>query len=142
MKNLLWLTCFSAALLLGAPARAEIYVVVASASPLRNLTVPEVQALYMGRSRTLPTGEFALVFNLPRDNEVRDAFLRVLTGMNPAQVNSYWSRLIFSGQTMPPQILPNEQAMVEQVKRFPGTIGYLSSQPTDAALRTVLTLKP
>ena len=141
MKNLLLLTCFSAAFLFGTPVRADIYVVVAAASPLRSLSSKEVQALYMGRSRSLPSGEFALVFNLPRDNEVRDTFFQVLTGMNPAQVNSYWSRLIFSGQTMPPQILPSEHAMTEQVKRFPGAIGYLSTPPTEAALRTILILK-
>jgi len=129
------------ALLMAPPARADIFLVVQAASPIKSLTQKEAVDLYTGRSRAFGNGEFALIFDLPRDSPQRAAFYQALTGMSPAQINSYWSRLMFSGQTMPPQTLPNEQAMIAIVSRNPSALGYLSQEPNDKALRTVLVLK-
>lgn len=134
-------TFIGIALCLALPAQADIYVVVASSSPLQALTTKELQAFYMGRNRTLASGDPALVYDLPREDALRDAFYLDLTGMRPAQVNSYWSRLIFTGQVLPPTALPNERSMVDTVRRNPGAIGYLGKAPTDSGLRTVLVLK-
>jgi hypothetical protein len=122
-------------------ARADIYVVVHSANPLRALTQKEATDLFMGRTRAFASGDFALPFDLPRDSATRAAFYFALTGMSPAQLSSYWARLMFTGQTMPPQALPAEAAMIDIVKRNPSAIGYLSAEPADQSLRTVLVLK-
>jgi len=123
------------------PAHADIFVVVPAASAVKSMTQKEVVDLYMGRSRAFAGGDFALPFDLPRDHPGRAAFYQALTGMGPAQINSYWSRLMFSGQVMPPQPLPGEAAMADLVKRNPSAIGYLLQEPTDKGLRVVLVLK-
>ena len=134
---LAWLSLLMAA----APARADFYIVVHAGNPQRTLTQKEAVDLFMGRSRAFANGDFALIFDLPRDNPRRAAFYQALTGMSVAQVNSYWSRLMFSGQTMPPQPLPSEAAMLDVVRRNPSAIGYLPQAPADASLRVVLVLK-
>jgi hypothetical protein len=126
---------------LAAALAATRRVAVVDIDPQRSLTQKEAVELCMGRSRALPNGEYALLFDLPRDSPQRAAFYEALTGLKPAQVNSYWARLMFSGQTVPPQPLPDEQAMADLVKRNPSAMGYLSKEPTDKALRTVLVLK-
>ncbi|MFT3820552.1 MAG: hypothetical protein QM750_23545 [Rubrivivax sp.] len=123
------------------PAQADIYLVVQAGNPVKALTHKEAVDLYTGRSRAFSNGDFALLFDLPRDSPQRAAFYQALTGMSPAQINSYWSRLMFSGQTMPPQALPSEQAMADIVRRNPSALGYLSQEPGDKGLRTVLVLK-
>jgi hypothetical protein len=105
------------------------------------MTQKEAVDLFMGRSRSFVNGDFALVFDLPRDHPQRAAFYLALTGMSPAQVNSYWARLMFSGQTMPPQPLPDEAAMVNIVKRNSSGLGWLSKEPSDKQLRTLLVIK-
>jgi hypothetical protein len=128
--------------LLSAPlAWADFFIVVQSGNPQRSLTEREAVELFMGRTRSFSNGDFALVFDLPREHPRRAAFYKALTGMTAAQVNSYWSRLMFSGQSMPPQALPDEQAMVEIVKRNPSALGWLAHEPSDKALRTLLVLK-
>ena len=123
------------------PARADFYVVVHASNPQRALTQKEAVDLFMGRTRAFANGEFALIFDLPRDNPRRAAFYQALTGMSVAQVNSYWSRLMFSGQSMPPQALPDEAAMIDIVRRNPSAIGWLGTEPADKSLRTLLVLK-
>lgn len=130
-----------AAAVLATHAHADFYLVVRADNAQRTLTQKEAVDLFMGRSRSFSNGEFALVFDLPRDSPQRAAFYHELTGMNPAQVNSYWSRLMFSGQSMPPQPLPDETAMVEIVKRNTSAIGWLTKAPTDRQLRTLLVIK-
>jgi len=122
-------------------ARADFYIVVQAGNPQRSLTQKEVLDLFMGRSRAFSNGDFALIFDLPRDSRKRAAFYHALTGMTLAQVNSYWSRLMFSGQSMPPQSLPDEATIIGIVKRNPNAIGWLSSEPNDKQLRTLLVIK-
>lgn len=122
-------------------ARADLYVVVHAGNPQRAMAQKEVVDLFMGRSRNFAQGDFALPFDLPRDSAVRERFYLAITGMSLAQVNSYWSRLMFTGQTMPPQALPGESAVADLVRRNPSAIGYLSAEPTDKSLRVVLVLK-
>ena len=126
-----WTTC----------ASADVFVVVPSTSSVRALTQKQVLDIYMGRSRAFPGGDFAVPFDMPRDSAERAAFYLALTGMGPAQVNSYWSRLMFSGQIQPPQPLAGETAMLDTVKRGAAAIGYLPQEPADKAVRVVLVLK-
>ena len=122
-------------------ARADIYVVVNAANPVQAMTRKEALNLFMGRTRAFTTADFAAPFDLPREHAVRDQFYQLLTGMGPAQVNSYWARLMFTGQTLPPQAVADEAALADAVRRNPAAIGYLSQEPADKGLRVVLVLK-
>jgi ABC-type phosphate transport system substrate-binding protein len=124
-----------------AAARADIYVVVNADNPQRALSHKEVIDLFMGRGRSFSNGELALAFDLPRNHAVREAFYTSLTGMSASQRNSYWARLMFTGQTMPPQTLPAEPEVLKIVRRNPSAIGYVSQEPADKGLRTVFVLK-
>jgi len=141
MRTLLHTLVVMIAVAFAPGARADFYIVVQASNPQRALSQKDVLDLFMGRSRAFSNGDFALIFDLPRDSARRAAFYRTLTGMTLAQVNSYWSRLMFSGQSMPPQSLPDEATIISIVKRNPNAIGWLSSEPTDRQLRTLLVIK-
>ena len=122
-------------------AWADIAVVVNAANPVKQLSVQQVSDLYLGRARSFPNGEYALVFDLMRGDTLRQQFFTSLAGMAPQQVNAYWSRLMFTGQVLPPQQLPNDAMVLDIVRRNPGAIGYVKAQALDASVRVVLTLK-
>ncbi len=123
------------------PAWADFYIVVNKDSPLRTLTHKEAVALFMGRNRSLGNGEIAALFDLPPDSPQHREFYQLLTGLDPAQVNSYWSRLIFSGRSLPPRPLPDEATMAATLAHNPNAVGWLTKEPADKQLRTVLVLK-
>ncbi len=141
MRNATQLALMCLLLLCATSARADYFIVVNANNPQPALTRGEALNLFMGRSRAFANGEFALVFDLPRDNPQRERFYRTLTGLSPAQITSYWARLMFSGQSLPPQPLPDESTMAAIVKHNPNAIGWLSSAPTDKGLHTILVLK-
>ena len=123
------------------PARADVYVVVNANNPVPAMTRKDALNLFMGRINAFTEVDLAMPLDLPRDDAVRDHFYLLLTGMRPAQVNSYWSRLMFTGRTLPPKVVASEAALVEAVRRNPGAIGYLSQEPSDRGVRVVLVLK-
>lgn len=124
-----------------ATARADVYVIVNANNAIRTLSNKETVDLFMGRTRTYANGDYVLACDLPRDHGTRVNFYQTLTGMSQAQLNSYWSRLMFTGQVMPPQTVPSEQGVIEMVKRNPGAIGYVGQDPQEKGVRVVLTLK-
>lgn len=129
------------ALALPAAARADLYLIVSSTSTVKSLQPREAVDLYMGRARALPGGEFATPLDLPRDSAGRAAFYQALTGQGLAQINSYWSRLLFSGQVSPPRVVAGDAEMIESVKASPRAVGYLRQEPQDPGVRTVLVVK-
>jgi hypothetical protein len=130
-----------AALAFAPLAQADFYLIVQAANPQPALTQREAVDLFMGRNRAFRNGTVAQVYDLPRDSTQRADFYQRLTGMGPAQVNSYWARLMFSGQTMPPYAVPDEEAMIAVVKGHVDAVGWVRKDPSDKALRVLLVLK-
>lgn len=124
-----------------ASALADWYVVVHPANPQPAMTQREVLALFTGRTRTFPGGEPAQPLDLPRGSAQRRGFYEALTGMDVARVDSYWSRLQFSGQVQPPLPMASETQAIAHVKRNAQAIAYLATPPQDGQLRVVHVLR-
>lgn len=122
-------------------AQAEVYLVVGQASPVQTLTRKEAINLYSGRTRMLADGQTVQAMDLPRDDALRGEMYRLLTGFTLAQVNSYWSRLTFTGQTRALPVVSSEAQMAEWLRSNPQALGYLSREPSAPHLRVVLVLK-
>ena len=124
-----------------ANADASPVVVVGAANPLQPLSATQCVGYFTGRQRTLPNGEPVQPHDLPADHPLRERFYRLLTGLGPAQMNSYWARLRFSGQMQPPTVVDSEAAMLRVLRDNPRAIGYLGRMPEDERLRVLLVLR-
>lgn len=135
--------CAIAALLssMAMAAQAEVYLVVAANSPVQSLTRKDAVNLYTGRTRQLASGQMVQALDLPRDDALRGEMYWLLTGQTLAQVNSYWSRLTFTGQTRALPTSGSEAEVIEALRSNPLALGYLSHEPANRGLRVVLVLK-
>lgn len=122
-------------------ARAELYVVVSAKSSVRALAPREAIALFTGRAHTFPDGQEAEPFDQSESGGTRATFYKALTGMDLARINSYWSRLRFSGQVQPPRVLGDDKDVIAMARQNAKAVGYLRSPPNDAAVRVVLVLE-
>ena len=124
----------------GSVEAAQLYVIVNVRSGVQSLSRRDVVGLFTGRLRTLPDGTMALVYDQAAAGPVRADFYQRLTGMDLARINSYWSRLLFTGQVQPPQPLPDDAAVVATVRGNRAAVGYVTARPGDPAVRVAFTL--
>jgi ABC-type phosphate transport system substrate-binding protein len=122
-------------------AKADIFVVVNTANPVRTLSTREVADLYLGRSRTYPNGLPAQIIDQPNARSEREQFFRLLVNMPLAQVNAYWARLTFTGRQSPPEIRTDDQAVLADVSRSAQAIGYVGSRPQNPDVHVILQLR-
>ena len=128
-----------ASLLLSGASRAEIVVVASNRSGPIELTREQAEKLYLGRSVTLGDGTPISLVDLP-NGTLRDDFYLKLTGKNPAQIQAYWSHLVFTGRALPPR----EAASVAEARQWlgntPNLIGYLDRTDLTSNMRILIRL--
>ncbi|MBF0138310.1 MAG: hypothetical protein H7833_05890 [Magnetococcus sp. DMHC-1] len=137
-----WITT----LLIGLPAitspvmAGDLVVVVNLDNPNPRLSHDQVSDLYLGRTRTFPNGMYAYVIDRERDSQMRNRFFRLINGMHLNQVNTYWARLTFSGQVLPPVKKNNNLEVLQSVQGNPSGIGYIDGDALVPSVREVLRL--
>jgi len=122
-------------------AAAESIVVVANpASGVTTLSRNEVINIFLGSFRQLPTGRVASPVDLPVGHPVRAEFYRRLVGKSPAEINTYWARLVFSARTRPPIQAERLQDALSLVQGSETAITYLERSQVKGPLRVVFEL--
>lgn len=120
-----------------AQVQADIAVVVSAGSEVSSLSRSELINIFMGRYRRLPNGDTAYPVDL---EPLKSRFYRQLLGKDLAEINSYWARLMFSGQASPPVQVRDQAEMVAYVRRNPGALGFVDANEVPDDLRVVLVL--
>ena len=140
------LTMFVALLWLGGAhagdAPASIVVIVNPSSGVEKLTRDEVIDIFLGRYRKLPSGRMALPIDVTESGSERAQFYQMLVKKSPAEMSSYWARLVFSGQTSPPFQVPDAKTAVDLVQSNPNAIAYVDRASLNAHVKVVLEIKP
>jgi hypothetical protein len=120
----------------------DLVVVVNAGSGVERLNRDEVINLFMGRTRRLPSGLTALRVDQVATSPDRALFYRILLGKELPEVNAYWARLLFSGQSSPPRQVQSEAEALELLRNHKGAIGYLERRQVDRRLKIVYEVGP
>ncbi|MDH4574361.1 hypothetical protein [Salinicola acroporae] len=137
VQRLLIASTFSATLVVAVPVSADIAVVVNAGSGIDRLTQSDVVNIFMGRYRKLPTGNVAL----PVDSTTLKArFYRALVNKNLAEINSYWARLVFSGEASPPQQIATIDDVHQLVTQNMNALSYVDGAQVSDDMHVVLML--
>lgn len=133
-------TLFIALLSIGVHVAAEPVVVVNARSGIPRLSKEEVINIFLGRYRGLPTGGVAVPIDQPENSSLRAEFYRKLVNKELNEINAYWSRLIFSGKTSPPNQAVSEAEVKQLLSARSGGIAYIERSQVDSRFRVVLEL--
>lgn len=141
MNNKFLMLCLSCLCLLWSfSARADLVLVVSADSGIANLSRDEVVNIFLGRYRKLPNGATAIPLDIDGDSMERRMFYQTLLGKPLAEINAYWSRLVFSGRTTPPEDLPSQREVLARVIRDPVAIGYVDRTNLNDKVKVVYEL--
>ena len=133
MKNILTLLLL---LLFSTCCQAEI-VVIGNKSNLLSFDSNQLQDIFLGRTHSLSNGRAVV----PLDHAtLRTEFYQRLTSRPIEQINAYWARILFTGQTSPPVVLPNDQAVLLEVSKNKDAIGYIDKQHLNNSVRALYIL--
>lgn len=104
------------------------------------LTRKQVVDIYMGKLTVLTNGTFPQPVDYQGNPEIRERFYRLLTGKNLAQINAYWARMSFTGQTNPTRLLPDQKAMLRAVGKNQDALGYVDKNEVTPSVQPLMTI--
>jgi ABC-type phosphate transport system substrate-binding protein len=119
-------------------ALAEIAVIV-SPDNAQSLSQNDIERIYTGKSTRYPNGDEIEAYNL-KAGSVVDTFNTSLLKRSTAQMNAYWSKLIFTGKGKPLQQVDSEQDMINAIASNPYAIGYVDSSSVTNNVKVITTL--
>lgn len=113
-----------------------VVVVAAAASPLPTLNRTQLDALYLGRQRSLEDGSVPQLLML--GDASLSAFAEQVLQHDLAQLRGEWSRATFSGNGKKPRQLDSPASLKNWLRKEPLALGFLPSAELDNSLKLVL----
>lgn len=113
-------------------------VLVGNPGSTDSLDMSTAKKLFLGKSKKLPNGQSVTLVELVKGNPVRAEFHQKVTGKTEAQLQSYWSRLVFTGKASPPEALASTALVKAKVASTPGAVGYLDESEVDGSVKVLL----
>jgi len=105
------------------PALAQIAVVVSKSNPVNDLSLEDLEDLYLGRRTTFASGELVV---LGEYRPARRSFYQVVLRLSESAVNRHWIGIVFSeGQASPPRVFRDAEAAHRFVLSTRGAICFL-----------------
>ncbi len=118
-------------------AWCDIFVVVNKDSNISELTQKQVTDIYMGRTQNFPDGSPAFPLDQASKSMVRENFYKTLVNKSPAQINAYWSRLLFTGRASPPRVISDAASLLNAIEQNPSAIGYVDASMLNDRVKVV-----
>lgn len=129
----------SLAMLCSVVAAEELVVIVNPGSGVEKLSRDEVINIFLGRYKQFPSGLAAQALDT---DPLKARFYAELVNKPLADINAYWARLKFSGQTRPPIQAEHTEAALSFVSTQTSGIAYIERSKANKQVRIVFTLSP
>ncbi|MCL1051783.1 phosphate ABC transporter substrate-binding protein [Shewanella abyssi] len=114
-------------------------VVIGNTQGADSISLNAVKNLYLGKSTQIDGSKVSL-FELPEGAAERIAFHSKTTGRNDAQLQSNWSRLVFTGKAVAPEIVVDSTAIINSVKSTNNAIAYIDEADVTTDVKVLLKL--
>lgn len=121
-----------------AQSPAKIAIVTHPGNTEAKLTIEQVQDIYLGRTTALPSGKRVVPVDQKDTSPSKMRFLELVLKREPGQVKAHWSKLIFSGQGVPPAVVGGDAEIKSWVARNPESLGYMDAAQVDGSVKVLL----
>jgi len=122
-------------------ANQQIVVVVPSTSKVTTLSKSEVIDLFMGRFSETNKGQALVPLDYKAESELKGDFYQTLVNRSLRQVNSYWSRLLFSGRARAPIQVSSIDNLDDLFKDNQNYVAYVPMNAVSKEMKIVLVLE-
>lgn len=119
---------------------AEIVVVVNSSNSTTSMKSSDLRRIFLGKADSFKNGGKAVAVYQITASDSRKTFDKSFLGKTSAQMNSYWSRQMFSGNGVPPKELSGDLAVLQYISGETTAIGYIDSSAVNESVKIVTIL--
>ena len=124
-------------ILLVSPLAASAGIVVHPSVEGRSISVASLRNIYTLRQTLWPNRQPIVIFVLPDDHPVQEAFAKEKLGLYPYRLRQIWDRLSYSGMASAPIEVKDENEMRARIRATPGAIGYTSKDTGYDGIKTL-----
>jgi hypothetical protein len=139
MKITMIMFSFLAALLMSSITRAELVVVMRADAGIQQLSVSEINRIFLDKRMALPNGAHAVPVDQPKGN-LRDQFYAKFLGKTRAMISAYWAQRMFTGGGRPPAQMESAEAVMDFLKKTPNAVAYMDDTGLTKELQVVARL--
>jgi len=140
LKIISILTAALAALLFlgGGPVCAgpDFIVVAHKDNPVKELPAAQVKNIFLGKERFWPDGS-AITLIMNKNDDIHESFTRTMLQKSPAQLSVYWKKILYSGASMLPLAVKDDEAVKSYMSQHKNTISYIDADSLDKQVRQV-----
>lgn len=117
----------------------EVYIVVNANTDVDELNRSEIINIFMGRSNFIgQQSHSAMPLDIRGHHEAKEIFYKILIKRSLSEVQSYWARLIFSGDATPPKQIETYTEIRKTLRDNHGAIAYLPASEYQSELHNDL----
>ncbi|MFZ6846348.1 hypothetical protein [Undibacterium sp. RuTC16W] len=116
---------------------ADFVVIANPNSGIEKMSKDDVINIYMGRYRKLASGISAQPLDLANPVSEKSKFYSSMVNKELPEINSYWARLMFSGQGSPPRQVDSVEEIIDIVSNNKGAIAYIDKKKVDKRVKVV-----
>ena len=139
MKKIITQTLLATTVTLAAVAvQAEVAVIVNSSVSVSSITSDIAADIFLSKMNALPDGTKMVPLDQEEGKKARDEFYSKVVKKDAAQLNAYWSRLIFTGKGEPPKKVADDAEVVALVAANPNMIGYVQASAVTPNVKVLL----
>lgn len=113
------------------------YAVIIHPSSSETLDTGNIAKIFLGKTKTFPSGERALPINQDNTQTIRTDFDEKLLNKSTSQIKAYWSKRIFTGKGTPPEEAPSDAEVLKLVASNTNAIGYIDASLVTDAVKVV-----
>ena len=118
----------------------DIVVVVHPSNNINTMTQDEIRRIYLGKNKLFKNGSSVEPIDAKKRSPRRLKFYKKIVEKSPAQISSYWSRLIFTGKGAPPRVIDSDDEILDWVGNHENSIAYINKELVTNDVKVVFVL--
>lgn len=140
IKNLLKISVITLGFFAAASFAGTINVIVNKSVRTEALDANAIKAIYMARRNEFPSGQPAVALDANEESPLFENFYKKVLHKNVSDINSYWSRKMFTGGGSPPRQIGSKEELIEMVANNPQFIAYVEGEVKSDKVKVVFSM--
>jgi ABC-type phosphate transport system substrate-binding protein len=128
----------ASAIMLASVSQAEIAIIVNNSVSVPSISADEAANIFLGKVNELPGGIRMVPIDQEDGQKAHAEFYNKVVKKDAAQLNAYWSRLIFTGNGEPPKKMADNGDVLALVAANPNIIGYVDASAVNSTVKVLL----